>query len=157
MHVIIICMYEKGGMNKQPRKSGNIVYDAQGQVTLWSGVGSGRISNSPKLIFNFGMKRIRLKKLKMWQHRFFPLQVYGDFFRRYGQLTPQSIVKSCRISHSSELLCMALLPASMKLIGCKTVEKKWRHRFPPLYSYGSHLLPWKRSSGLNWPSISPPK
>ena len=79
----------------------------------------------------------------MWQHCFFPLQVYGDFFRRYGQLTPQSIVKSCRISHSSELLCMPLLPASMKRIGCKTVEKKWRHRFPPLYSYGSYLLPWK--------------
>ena len=46
MHVIITCKYEK-----QLRKSGNIDFlDAQGQVTLLSRVGSGRISNSSKLL-----------------------------------------------------------------------------------------------------------
>ena len=36
---------------KQLRKSGNIyILDAQGQETLWSGIRSGRISNSYKLL-----------------------------------------------------------------------------------------------------------
>ena len=34
-----------------------------------------------------------------------------------GQLTPQSVVKTRRISSSFELSCMSLLPASMKMIG----------------------------------------
>ena len=33
-----------------------------------------------------------------------------------GQLTPQSLVRSGRISNSSEMLCMFSLPASMKKI-----------------------------------------
>ena len=45
--------------------------------------------------------------------RFLPLQVYGDFSRRSKQLTPQSLVRSGRISNSSEMLCMSSLPASM--------------------------------------------
>ena len=50
MHVIITSKYERDRMN-QPRKSGNIDFlEAEGQVTLWSGVGSGRISNSSKLL-----------------------------------------------------------------------------------------------------------
>ena len=30
----------------------------------------------------------------------------------------------------SEILCMSSLPASIKRIGSKTTEKRWRHRFP---------------------------
>ena len=36
---------------------------------------------------------------------------------------------SSRISNSSKLSCMLSLPASMKRIGLRTVEKKWRHHF----------------------------
>ena len=36
-----------------------------------------------------------------------------------GQLTPQSLVRSGRISNSSEMLLMSLLPASMKKIRLK--------------------------------------
>ena len=91
MHVIITCEYEKDQIKNQQRKSGNIDFfkcsragnsvvrgwiwpnfgksgnieflDAQGQVTLWSGVGSGRFSDSAKLLcmslLPESMKRIR--------------------------------------------------------------------------------------------------
>ena len=61
---------------------------------------------------------------------FSPLQVFGKFFRPQGQLTPLSVVQSCRNSNSSEILCMSSLPASIKMIGSKTTEKRWRHHFP---------------------------
>ena len=40
------------------------------------------------------------------------------------------MVQSGRNSNSSEILCMSSLPASIKRIGSKTTEKRWRHRFP---------------------------
>ena len=48
--------------------------------------------------------------------RFLPLKIYGDFPDAQGQLTPNSLVRSGRISNSSEMLCMSSLPASMKKI-----------------------------------------
>ena len=39
------------------------------------------------------------------------------------------MVRSGRNSNSSEILCMSLLPASIKRIGSKTTEKRWRHCF----------------------------
>ena len=54
----------------------------------------------------------------------------GNFLDAQGQLTSQSVVRSGRNSNSSEILCMSLLPASIKRIGSKTTEKRWRHRFP---------------------------
>ena len=66
----------KGLDEKQPRKIGNIDFlDAQGQVTLWSGARSGRISDTSKLScmssFPTSMKRIRSKTAqKKWQYRF---------------------------------------------------------------------------------------
>ena len=44
----------------------------------------------------------------------------GIFPDPQGQLTPQSLVQSSRISNSSEMLWMFLLPASMKKIRSKT-------------------------------------
>ena len=43
----------------------------------------------------------------------------GIFTDAQGQLTPQSLVRSGRISNSSEMLWMSLLPASMKKIRSK--------------------------------------
>ena len=48
-----------------------------------------------------------------------------------GQLTPG------RNSNSFEILCMSLLPASIKRIGSKTTEKRWRHHFPHYKSMGA--------------------
>ena len=40
------------------------------------------------------------------------------------------MVRSGRNSNSFKILCMSSLPASIKRIGSKTTEKRWRHRFP---------------------------
>ena len=47
------------------------------------------------------------------------------------------MVRSGRNSNSSEILCMSSLPASIKRIGSKTTENKWRHHFPHYESMGA--------------------
>ena len=61
----------------------------------------------------------------------------GNFLVAQGQLTPQSVVQSGRNSNSSEILCMSSLPASIKRIGSKATEKRWRQRFPHYKSMGA--------------------
>ena len=103
MHVITSCKYEKDRMKNSREKSGNINFsDAQGQVTLWSRVGSGQISNSSKLLcmssLPVSMKKIRSKTAqKKWQLRFPIISLWVLFLQAKGQLTPQSVVESCRI------------------------------------------------------------
>ena len=60
----------------------------------------------------------------------------GNFLDAQGQLTPSSVVRSGQNSNSSEILCMSLLPASIKRIGSKATEKRWRHRFPIISQWG---------------------
>ena len=60
----------------------------------------------------------------------------GIFLDFQGQLTPKSVVRSGRNSNSFEILCMSSLPASIKRIGSKASEKRWRHRFPHYKSMG---------------------
>ena len=52
----------------------------------------------------------------------------GNFSDAQGQLTPQSVVRSCQNSNSFEVLCMSSLSASIKRIGLKATEKRWRHQ-----------------------------
>ena len=54
----------------------------------------------------------------------------GSFPDAQGQLTPQSLVRSGRISNSSEMLLMVLLPASMKKIRSKMKALEWTQHFP---------------------------
>ena len=61
----------------------------------------------------------------------------GNFLDTQGQLTPQSVVRPGRNSNSSEILCMSSLPASIKRIGSKATEKRWRHYFPHYKSMGA--------------------
>ena len=60
----------------------------------------------------------------------------ANFLDAQGQLTSKSVVWSGWNSNSSEILCMSLLPASIKRIGSKTTKKRWRHRFPHHKSMG---------------------
>ena len=55
----------------------------------------------------------------------------GNFLDAQGQLTPS------QWSNQAEILCMSLLPASIKRIGSKTTEKRWRHSFPHYKSMGA--------------------
>ena len=127
-------------------------------------VGSGRISNSFKLTCMLSlpasMKRIWSRKAeKKWRHLFSHYKPMGIFSGPQGQLTPQSVVQSGRNSNLSQLSCMLSLPASMKMIGWKTAEKKWRHRFLNYNPMGAFCCHGNQSSDPIWPktwcSLSP--
>ena len=69
--------------------------------------------------------RMRLIKSKMKElecsQDFSHYKSMGIFPDAQGQLTPQSLVRSGRISNSSEMLWMSSLPASMKKIRLKYI------------------------------------
>ena len=87
MHVIITCTYEKDRIKKQPRKSGNTVFSI---ITLSVAMETSRIWPNFKLIqalmyviftCKYEMDPIKNSHEKV-ATQFYPLQVYGDFFRR---------------------------------------------------------------------------
>ena len=63
---------------------------------------------------------------------------------------PRQVFDSWRQS-TQHYLCMSLLPASIKRVGSKTTEKRWRTLFSPLYVNGGFLLPWKPEFSSNLP------
>ena len=85
---------------------------------------SGRNLNSSKLscmsLLPARMRMIdsKMKELECSQD-FFHYKSLGIFPEAQGQLTPQSLVQSGRISKSSKMLWMFSLPASMKKIRSK--------------------------------------
>ena len=83
--------------------------DAQGQITLNLVVVSGRNLISSKLsCMSFLPARMRMIELKMKElecsQDFSHYKSMGIFPDDQGQLTPQSLVRSGRISNSSEIL-----------------------------------------------------
>ena len=83
--------------------------EAQGQITLESVVVSGRNWNSSKLscmtLLPTRMKMIHTKMKELeWSQDFSHYESMGIFPDAQGQLTPQSLVRSGRISTSSEML-----------------------------------------------------
>ena len=50
-----------------------------------------------------------------------------------------------------EILCMSSLPASIKRIGSKTTEKRWRHPFPHYKSMGAFCCHGNQSFGSVYP------
>ena len=83
--------------------------DAQGQITLESVVVSGRNSNSSKLLCMSSLPaRMRMIDLKVKElecsQDFSHYKSMGIFPDAQGQVTPQSLVRSGRISNSFEML-----------------------------------------------------
>ena len=72
----------------------------------------------------------------------------GFFSYAQGQLTPQSLVRSGRISNSSEMLWMFSLPASMKKIRSKMKALEWTKHFS---HYNSMVA--METSGRIWPNF----
>ena len=146
MHVIVTCKYEKERMKNSREKVETPFFPIITYLLPWKPVGgSCRISNSSKLSCMLSlpasMKRIRSRTAeKKWRHCFSHYKHMGIFSDVKGQLTPQSVVPVGRNSNSFELSCTSSLPASMKRIRLKTVEKKWRRRFLH-YNPESFLLP----------------
>ena len=111
------------------------ISDAQGQITLVLVVVSGRNFNSSKLSCMSSLPaRMRMIDSKMKElecsQDFSHYKSTGIFPDAQGQLTPQSLVRSGRISISSEMLWMFLLPASMKKIRSKMKALEWSQHFP---------------------------
>ena len=80
------------------------------------------------------MKKIQLKmKALECSQDFSHYKSMGIFPDAQGQLTPQSLVRSGRISNSSEMLCMSPLPASMKKIRSKMKALEWSQHYTAIF------------------------
>ena len=109
--------------------------DAQGQITLELVVVSGRNLNSSKLSCisslpaRMRMINPKMKELECSQvfSHYKSMRIFPD---AQGHLTPQSLVRSSRISNLSEMLWMFSLPASMKKIRSKIKVLECSQHFP---------------------------
>ena len=129
MDVLVTCKYEEDPIKNEGARVDTTLYsnfsDAQWQITLVLVSVSGRNLNSSKLsCMSLLPARMRMIQSKMKElecsQDFSHYKSMGIFPEAQGQLTPQSLVRSGRISNSSEMLWMFLLPASMKKIQSKT-------------------------------------
>ena len=81
--------------------------------------------------------RMRLIKSKMKElecsQDFSHYKSMGIFPDAQGQLTPQSLVRSGRISNSFEMLWMSSLPASMKKILSKMKALEWTQHYTAIF------------------------
>ena len=116
--------------------------DVQRQITLESVAVSGRNLNSSKLsCMSSLLARMRMIKSKMKElecsQDYSHYKSMGIFPDAQGQLTPQSLVQSGRISKSSEMLWMFSLPASLKKIRSKMKALEWSQAFSPCNSMGA--------------------
>ena len=139
MDVLITCKYEEDPIKNRGARVFTTLYvnfsDAQGQITLESVVVSGRNLNSSKLSCMSSLPaRMRIMKSKMKElecsQDYSNYMSMGIFPDAQGQLTPQSLVRSGRISNSSEMLWLLSLPASMKKIQSKMKALEWSQHFP---------------------------
>ena len=80
------------------------------------------------------MKKIQLKmKTLGCSQDFSHYKSMGIFPDAQGQLTPQSLVRSGRISNPSEMLWMSSLPASMKKIRSKMKALEWSQHYTAIF------------------------
>ena len=151
MDVLITCKYEEDPITNRGARVFTTIYvnfsDAQGQITLESVVVSGRNLNSFKLSCMSSLPaRMRMIKSKMKElecsQDYSHYKSMGIFPDAQGQLTPQSLVRSGRISNSSEILWMFSLPASMKKIRSKMKAIECSQHFP-------HYNPWELSVAMD--------
>ena len=129
--------------------------DAQGQITLVLVSVSGRNLNSSELsCMSLSPARMRMIDSKMkeleWSQDFSHYKSMGIFQIAQGQLTPQSLVQSGRISNSSEILWMFSLPASMKKIRSKMKALEWTQHFPHYNPMGAICCHGNQSSNPTW-------
>ena len=116
----------------------------------------GRNLNSSKLSCMSSLPaRMRLIELKMRElvcsQDFSHYKSMGIFPDAQGQLTPQSLVRSGRISNSSEMLWMFSLPASMKMTRSKMKALECSKQFPHYNSMGAIRCHGHQSSDPVWP------
>ena len=80
------------------------------------------------------MKKIQLKmKALECSQDFSHYKSIGIFPDAHGQLTPQSLVRSDRISNSSKMLWMFSVLASMKKIRSKMKALEWTQHYTAIF------------------------
>ena len=113
MNVLVTCQYEEDPIKNRGTRVFTTLFinfsDAQGQITLELVVVSSPNLNSSKLICMSSLPaRMRMIDSKMKElecsQNFSHYKSMGIFPDAQGQLTPQSLVQSGRISNSSEML-----------------------------------------------------
>ena len=154
MDVLVTCKYEEDPIKNEGARVDTTLYsnfsDVQGQITLVLVSVSGRTLNSSKLscmsLLPARMTMIdsKMKELECSQD-FSHYKSMGIFPDAQGQLTPQSLVRSGRISNSSEMLWMFSLPASMKNRS-KMKALEWTQHFPHYNPMGAICCHGNQSS-----------
>ena len=133
-----------------------IFQDAQGQLTPISLVGSCRFLNPSEMLWLSSLPvRIKKNQSKMkeleWSQDFFHYKFMGIFQDAQGQLTPMSLVGSCRFLNPSEMLWLSSLPVRIKKNQSKMKELEWSQDFPHYNSMGSICCHGNQSSDPIWP------
>ena len=159
MDVLVTCKYEEDPIKNEGARVDTTLYinssDAQGQITLVFVSVSCRNLNSSKLSCMLSLPaRIRMIESKMKELQcsqdFSHYKSKGIFPDAQGQLTPQSLVRSGRISNSSEMLWVFSLPASMKKIRSKMKALEWTQHFPHYNPMGAICCHGNQSSNPTW-------
>ena len=157
MDVLVTCKYEEDPIKNEGATVVTTLYsnfsDAQGQITLVLVSVSGRNLNSSKLSCMSSLPA----KMRMIDSKMKELECSQDFSHyksifpeAQGQVTPQSLVRSCRISNLSEMLWMFSLPASMKKIRLKMKALEWTQHFPHYNPKGAIRCHGHQSSDPIW-------
>ena len=153
MDVLVTCQYEEDPIKNRGARVLTTLYinfsDAQGQRTLELVVVSGRNLNSSKRSC-ISLNKSKIKELECTQD-FSHYKSLGIFPDVQGQLTPQSLVRSSRISNSSEILWMFSLPASVKKIRSKMKALECSQHFPHFNPLGAIRCHGHQSSNPIWP------
>ena len=111
--VLVYCKNKEDPIKNEGARAFTALYinfsDSQGHITLGLVVVSCRNSNLSKLLsmslLPARMKMIESKMKELeWSQHFSHYKSMGIFPDAQGQLTPQSLVRSGRISNSSEML-----------------------------------------------------
>ena len=153
------CNYEEGPIKNEDARVVTTLYsnfsDAQRQITLVLVSVSGQNLNSSKLSCMSSLPaRMRMMESKMKElecsQDFSHYKSIGIFPDAQGQLTPQSLVRFGRISNSSKMLWMFLLPASMKKIRSKMKALEWTQHFPHYNPMGAICCHGNQSSNPTW-------
>ena len=162
MDVLVTCKYEEDPIKNRGARVVTTLYsnfsDAQGQITLvlvlvsvsGRNLNSSKLSCMSSLHARIEMIDSKMKELECSQD-FSHYKSMGIFPDAQGQLTPQSLVRSGRISNSSEMLWMFLLPASMKKIRSKMKALEWSQHFPHYSPMGAIRCHGHQSSDPIWP------
>ena len=155
MDVLVTCKYEEYPIKNEGARVDTTLYsnfsDAQGQITLVmvSVLNSSKLSCMSSLPARMRMIESKIKELECSQD-FSHYKSMGIFPDAQGQLTPQSLVRSGRISNSSEILWMFSLPASMKKIRSKIKALEWTQHFPHYNPMGAICCHGNQSSNPTW-------